>query len=111
MYVAAAAAAASQQPFAVVKNICQKYLYPYRTHTHTDTLVVHSRSASRRQIVSKVIWVHFWDLPLPHPPKRILRFGAAQRHIKLKCSSWCMGEYHLVAPKSVSCKCQRWFSF
>lgn len=35
MYVAAAAA---QQPFAVVKNICQKYLYPYRTHTQTFSL-------------------------------------------------------------------------
>lgn len=34
MYVAAAAAAAPQ-PFAVVKNICQKYIYPYRTHRHS----------------------------------------------------------------------------
>lgn len=41
------------------------YLYPYRTQRQTDR---HAGSASRRQIVSKVIWVHFGDLALPRLP-------------------------------------------
>lgn len=73
MYAEAAEAAAAPATFCCGQKYLAKalriYLYPYRTQRQTDR---HAGSASRRQIVSKVIWVHFGDLALPRLPSHPL---------------------------------------